>query len=71
MATALGFEVPAGIATDAPHSLPADEPATAEDVAVMTGEGQGRGRGRGRRGREEDEQEAQGSASVIIMKNEK
>ncbi len=38
MATALGFEVPAGIATDAPHSLPADEPATAEDVAVMTGD---------------------------------
>jgi segregation and condensation protein B len=41
MATALGFEVPAGIATDAPHSLPADEPATAEDVAVMTGDQDG------------------------------
>ena len=50
MATALGFEVPAGIATDAPHSLPADEPATAEDVAIMTGEGDG-----------EDEQEGQDS----------
>jgi segregation and condensation protein B len=54
MATALGFEVPAGIATDAPHSLPADEPATAEDVAIMTGEGDGEGEG-------EDEQEGQDS----------
>ena len=51
MATALGFEVPAGIATEATDALPADEPATAEDVAVMTGEGRGR----------EDEQEGQGS----------
>jgi segregation and condensation protein B len=41
MATALGFEVPAGIATDATHTLPADEPATAEDVAVMTGDQDG------------------------------
>jgi segregation and condensation protein B len=37
MADALGFEVPAGIATEAPQSLPADEPATAEDVEVMEG----------------------------------
>jgi segregation and condensation protein B len=50
MATALGFEVPAGIATEATDALPADEPATAEDVAVMTGEGEGDG----------DEQEGQG-----------
>jgi segregation and condensation protein B len=40
MATALGFEVPAGVATEVPQTLPADEPATAEDVAVMTGEGE-------------------------------
>jgi segregation and condensation protein B len=40
MASALGFEVPAGIATDAPQTLPADEPATAEDVAIMTGQGE-------------------------------
>jgi segregation and condensation protein B len=58
MATALGFEVPAGIASDATHTLPADEPATAEDVAVMTGEGE----------ESEDEQEGQGSSGV--MKNE-
>jgi segregation and condensation protein B len=38
MAVALGFEVPAGIATDVPQTFPADEPATAEDVAIMTGE---------------------------------
>jgi segregation and condensation protein B len=38
LAGALGFEVPAGIATEAPETLPADEPATVEDVAVMTGE---------------------------------
>ena len=37
MAVALGFEVPAGIPTETPQALPADEPATAEDVAVMTG----------------------------------
>ena len=37
MAAALGFEVPAGIPTETPQALPADEPATAEDVAVMTG----------------------------------
>jgi segregation and condensation protein B len=39
MASALGFEVPAGIASHAADALPADEPATAEDVAIMTGEG--------------------------------
>jgi len=39
MATALGFEVPAGIATDfSQPALPADEPATEEDAAIMTGE---------------------------------
>ena len=38
LAGALGFEVPAGLATEAPETLPADEPATVEDVAVMTGE---------------------------------
>jgi segregation and condensation protein B len=37
MADALGFEVPVGIATQAPM-LPADEPAAAEDVAVIVGE---------------------------------
>jgi segregation and condensation protein B len=36
MADALGFEVPAGIAAAA--AQPGDEPATAEDAAVMTGE---------------------------------
>ena len=36
MADALGFEVPAGIAAAA--AQPGDEPATAEDTAVMTGE---------------------------------
>jgi segregation and condensation protein B len=41
MAGALGFEVPAGIATEVPQLLPTDEPATPEDVAVMTGEGEG------------------------------
>ena len=40
MATALGFEVPAGVVTERPQTLPPDEPATAEDVAVMTGEGE-------------------------------
>ena len=39
MASALGFEVPAGIGTDAPEpAAPADEPATEEDAAIMTGE---------------------------------
>jgi segregation and condensation protein B len=39
LAGALGFDVPAGIATEAAtDTMPADEPATAEDVAVMTGE---------------------------------
>jgi len=39
MASALGFEVPAGIGTDAPEpAVPADEPATEEDAAIMTGE---------------------------------
>jgi len=39
MASALGFEVPAGIGTDAPEPpVPADEPATEEDAAIMTGE---------------------------------
>ena len=38
MAEALGFEVPAGIATDAPASLlPSEEPATEEDAAVLAG----------------------------------
>ncbi len=41
MAAALGFEVPAGFATDTAQTLLADEPATVEDVAVMTGEGGG------------------------------
>jgi segregation and condensation protein B len=40
MATALGFEVPPGVATEIPQTLPADEPATAEDVAVITGAGE-------------------------------
>ncbi len=39
LAGALGFEVPAGIATEAQQTLPADEPATDEDTAVVTGEG--------------------------------
>jgi segregation and condensation protein B len=39
MADVLGFEPPAGIAVDAPLALsPSDEPATAEDVAVLSGE---------------------------------
>jgi len=39
MASALGFEVPAGIGTDSPEpAVPADEPATEEDTAIMTGE---------------------------------
>jgi segregation and condensation protein B len=39
MAEALGFEVPAGIATDAPSATPAaEEPATEEDAAVLSGE---------------------------------
>ena len=38
MAHALGFEPPAGLATEAPEpALPLDEPATAEDEAVLTG----------------------------------
>ena len=37
MAEALGFEVPAGIATDAPSLLPSEEPATEEDAAVLAG----------------------------------
>ena len=38
MAEALGFEVPAGIATDASTSLlPSEEPATEEDAAVLAG----------------------------------
>jgi segregation and condensation protein B len=38
MAEALGFEVPAGIATDGPASLlPSEEPATEEDAAVLAG----------------------------------
>jgi segregation and condensation protein B len=40
MAGALGFDVPAGLQTEAAHILPlADEPATAEDAAVLSGEG--------------------------------
>ena len=39
LAGALGFEVPAGIATEAQQTLPADEAATEEDTAVVTGEG--------------------------------
>jgi len=39
MAHALGFELPAGLATEAPEpALPLDEPATEEDQAVLTGE---------------------------------
>jgi segregation and condensation protein B len=39
MAGALGFEPPAGLAVDATDTLPfSDEPATEEDVAVLTGE---------------------------------
>jgi segregation and condensation protein B len=38
MAETLGFEVPAGIATDGPASLlPSEEPATEEDAAVLAG----------------------------------
>jgi segregation and condensation protein B len=40
MAHALGFEPPAGLATEAPEpGLPLDEPATEEDEAVLTGGG--------------------------------
>jgi segregation and condensation protein B len=40
MADALGFEVPAGLATEGADALPlTDEPATDEDVAVLAGEG--------------------------------
>jgi segregation and condensation protein B len=38
MAEALGLEVPAGIAAEAPQ--PGDEPATAEDTEVVTGAGE-------------------------------
>jgi segregation and condensation protein B len=41
MAGVLGFEVPAGLVADVPRALPADEPATEEDVAVMTGDPEG------------------------------
>jgi segregation and condensation protein B len=37
MAAALGFDVPAGIAAEPPQA--ADEPASVEDAAVVTGEG--------------------------------
>jgi segregation and condensation protein B len=40
MAGALGFEPPVGLATEAVDTLPlSDEPATEDDVAVLTGEG--------------------------------
>jgi segregation and condensation protein B len=40
MAGALGFEVPAGLAVEATDTLPlADEPATEDDAAVLSGEG--------------------------------
>jgi len=40
MAGALGFEPPVGLAVDAIDTLPlTDEPATEDDVAVLTGEG--------------------------------
>jgi segregation and condensation protein B len=42
MAGALGFEVPAGLAVEATDTLPlADEPASEEDAAVLSGEGAG------------------------------
>jgi len=37
MAEALGFEVPAGVVSTVQQTLPADEPAGAEDAAVMEG----------------------------------
>jgi segregation and condensation protein B len=37
MAEALGFDVPAGVVSAVQQTLPADEPATAEDAAVMEG----------------------------------
>jgi segregation and condensation protein B len=41
MAGVLGFDAPAGLVADAPPALPADEPATEEDVAVLTGDPEG------------------------------